>query len=85
MTTNKEIIKLELKELRGTGSFSLYDVAISEKKLTPEQIKQVDKIEGFKEYKKKSVDYSSTRKSAKRYAKLFDDSANLKLTRNEQT
>ena len=59
MTANKEIIKVELKELRQTGSFLLYDIAMSERKLTPEQIKQVEKVEGFQEYKKKSIDHKS--------------------------
>lgn len=59
MKTNKEIIKNELNELRQVGKFLLYDVAISEKKLSKEQIKQVEEFEGFVEYKKKSIDHKS--------------------------
>lgn len=74
MPTNKEIIKAELKELRQTGRFLLWEVAISKKKLTPEQVKQVENMEGFKEYKKKSIDHKSA------YQKWFTKAYNVVKT-----
>ncbi len=74
MLKNKEIIKAELKELRQTGRFFLYDVAISEKKLTSEQIEQLEDSDRFKEYKKNSID----KKSA--YQRWFTKSYNVVKT-----
>lgn len=74
MPTNKEVIKAELKELKQTGMFLLYDVAISEKKLKPEQVKQVENSVGFKECKKKSIDHKSA------YLKWFTKAYNVVKT-----
>ncbi len=62
MPTNKEIIKAELKELTQTGRLLYFNVAISTKQLTPEQIKQAEEIEGFNEFKKKSDNKSAYQK-----------------------
>jgi len=71
METNSEIIKKELKSLSKTGWFILYGVAISEKKMTDEQQKIVMEMDGFKEFKAKSVSFKST------YQNWFSKSQNV--------
>ncbi len=71
MTKLKKDLKAELKSLCEHGKFLLYDIAISENKLSEEQIKIVQKRKGYEEFKKSLSSYKSA------YQEWFTKSYNI--------
>jgi hypothetical protein len=53
MPSNKELIKSELIELIKVGKFILYHIAIEEKRISKEQLKEIEAKLEYKEFKKR--------------------------------
>lgn len=74
MTKNGKEIKKQLNELILIGKFILYDEAITKKRISEDQQRLVEKAEGFKEYKKTSINSKTS------YQKWFTKAYNVVKT-----